>query len=119
MIFKTRVNLSIAIISILKQKKDKETISNMSIELDVSMSYVEQVIRILKKMGIVNAIRGTNGGYSLSVIADKYNQNFDIKYKYRNITLNELHNNLYPDDNKYSKRIKSEIFSIELSNIIN
>ena len=42
------------------------SISNIAARQDLSESYLEQLIAKLKKAGIVNSIRGINGGYTLA-----------------------------------------------------
>ena len=39
---------------------------------DISEKYLEQILSLLNKAGLVNSVRGANGGYYLSRPADKY-----------------------------------------------
>ncbi|MDR0841017.1 MAG: Rrf2 family transcriptional regulator [Christensenellaceae bacterium] len=57
-----------AMIEIARQTKDGEIISviNISGTLGISKIYLEQVLSQLKKGGIINALKGSKGGYQLA-----------------------------------------------------
>ncbi len=63
-VLNSKTNLALAIVGHLS---GKGVISSASIckSLDVSVSYIEQVVALLKKADIVTATRGPNGGYYL------------------------------------------------------
>lgn len=44
---------------------ENTTVANISQELDISKIYLEQVFSLLKRSGLVNAIKGAQGGYRL------------------------------------------------------
>lgn len=46
-------------------------LSQIAVRQNISMNYLEQLISKLKKAGIVDAIRGAQGGYILAVPAEK------------------------------------------------
>lgn len=47
-------------------KNDYITLISISEKLDISKIYLEQVFSLLKRGGIVNSIKGSQGGYQLS-----------------------------------------------------
>lgn len=68
---KSRVALDSLVI--LQKKQNKGAISLVSIaqELNVSVSYLELIFRILREAGLVAASRGPGGGYRLSTPAEE------------------------------------------------
>lgn len=58
----------VALIEMAIHYKDQQTISliTLSERLDISKIYLEQVFTLLKKQKLVNAIKGSQGGYYLS-----------------------------------------------------
>lgn len=120
MIFKERLNLAISIISLLKASKEIINTSQISDQLQVSVSYIEQSLKVLSDMRIVIGKRGPSGGYQLRISEEKYDVSCNIKYHYRNVLLTNLFLALYPESSeKHTCSIKSEIFMLELSDIIN
>lgn len=57
----------------LAENQDGGAVSTQSIaqRQDISESYLEQLIRMLKKSGLVTSVRGAGGGYRLSRAADE------------------------------------------------
>ena len=57
----------------LAQYGEKEAVSIQSISArqQISDSYLEQLVRKLKKAGLVNSVRGAQGGYRLAKPAEK------------------------------------------------
>ena len=58
----------VAMIEMAIHYKDQQTLSlvTLSERLDISKIYLEQVFTLLKKQALVNAIKGSHGGYYLS-----------------------------------------------------
>ncbi|MEL7608737.1 MAG: Rrf2 family transcriptional regulator [Bacillota bacterium] len=56
-----------AMITMARQPATQEntTVANISQELEISKIYLEQVFSLLKRSGLVNAIKGAQGGYRL------------------------------------------------------
>lgn len=52
---------------------------NISAKLGISKIYLEQIFALLKKAGIVNSVKGAQGGYILSRSPDKITA-YDILY---------------------------------------
>ncbi len=50
----------------MNEKNEAVALSGIAERQDISMSYLEQLIAKLKKAGIVNSIRGAQGGYVLA-----------------------------------------------------
>lgn len=44
----------------------QDTLSNISNRLNVSLNYLEQTFSMLKKAGLINSIKGSQGGYKLA-----------------------------------------------------
>lgn len=60
-----------AMISIAKSEADCVTIISISEKLGISKIYLEQVFSLLKRAGLVNSIKGAQGGYQLAMPAEK------------------------------------------------
>ncbi|MCI6157394.1 MAG: Rrf2 family transcriptional regulator [Peptoniphilaceae bacterium] len=61
-----------AIVYVASQPKDSiVSITEISQELLLSESYLEQLFRLLRKDGFLKSIRGVNGGYVLAKPADQ------------------------------------------------
>ena len=62
-----------AMIYIAKYSTNNECITILSIseKLEISKIYLEQVFSLLKRAGLVNSIKGAQGGYQLAQPADK------------------------------------------------
>lgn len=48
------------------KSSDAVSLSDISIRQDISLSFLEQLFGMLRKAGIVDSIRGANGGYVLA-----------------------------------------------------
>ena len=57
-----------AMLDLAKHTKNGETVSVQSISerQNISESYLEQLVSLLKKAGLIESVRGANGGYRLS-----------------------------------------------------
>lgn len=55
-------------VCIAKHEKTKSiTLDKVAINIDLSVSFLEQIITLLKKSGLVLSARGPNGGYRLAL----------------------------------------------------
>jgi len=63
---KGRYGLRAVVDLAIYSKDEAVSISSIAAREDLSESYLEQLIAKLKKAGLVNSIRGTNGGYILA-----------------------------------------------------
>lgn len=68
---KGRYGLRAVIDLALHDNEDAVALSQIAERQGISMNYLEQLIAKLKKAGIVNGIRGAQGGYKLAQAADK------------------------------------------------
>ncbi|NLC20206.1 MAG: Rrf2 family transcriptional regulator [Clostridiales bacterium] len=68
---KGRYGLRAVIDLAMHDHEDAVALSQIAERQGISMNYLEQLIARLKKAGIVNGIRGAQGGYKLAVAADK------------------------------------------------
>ena len=64
-LFSSKVNVGLQIVGTLDTHEGVMNVESISKHLSLSMSYVEQVIALLKKGDVVKSKRGPNGGYSL------------------------------------------------------
>lgn len=68
---KGRYGLRAVIDLAMHDNEEAVALSQIAERQGVSMNYLEQLIAKLKKAGIVNGIRGAQGGYKLAKSADK------------------------------------------------
>lgn len=68
---KGRYGLRAVIDLAMHDNEEAVALSQIAERQGVSMNYLEQLIAKLKKAGIVNGIRGAQGGYKLAESADK------------------------------------------------
>lgn len=73
MIFTTRARYGVmAIIDMIQCSVDKPvSLISISNRQNISLSYLEQIFAKLKKAGIVNSVKGPNGGYVLAKKPDQ------------------------------------------------
>lgn len=73
MIFTTRARYGVmAIIDMIQCSVDKPvSLISISNRQNISLSYLEQIFAKLKKAGIVNSVKGPNGGYFLAKKPDQ------------------------------------------------
>ena len=63
----TKGRYGMAVMICLAEKKDRsQTVADISQKLDVSKIYLEQVFALLKNAGLIQSIKGAQGGYFLS-----------------------------------------------------
>lgn len=69
----TRSRYGLRALCYMAENEDKGyiSLSEISTNLDLPESYLEQIIRILKKHNLVTSTRGPKGGYMLSKAIDK------------------------------------------------
>ncbi|WP_425636177.1 RrF2 family transcriptional regulator [Vibrio owensii] len=65
-VLNSKLNLALSVATALYRHNRVTSVEVLSKELDVSVSYIEQVISQLRKGGIVKSIRGPGGGYQMA-----------------------------------------------------
>ena len=65
-VLNSKLNLALSVATALYRHNRVTSVEVLSKELDVSVSYIEQVISSLRKGGIVKSIRGPGGGYQMA-----------------------------------------------------
>lgn len=89
-----------AIIEISKgDRTNPVSLKDISIAIDVSKNYLEQLLNSLRKDGIVGSIKGIKGGYYLSKAIDE-------------ITLYDIFNSLENEFNLVSLELKNSSYDI-------
>lgn len=109
-----------AIIEISKgDRTNPVSLKDISIAIDVSKNYLEQLLNSLRKDGIVGSIKGIKGGYYLSKAIDEitlYDIFNSLENEFNLVSL-ELENSSYDIFFKeYNKKLK-ELFMQPLSSI--
>ncbi|WP_086246505.1 RrF2 family transcriptional regulator [Campylobacter vicugnae] len=109
-----------AIIEISKgDRTNPVSLKDISIAIDVSKNYLEQLLNSLRKDGIVGSIKGIKGGYYLSKAIDEitlYDIFNSLENEFNLVSL-ELENSSYDIFFKeYNEKLK-EIFMQPLSSI--
>lgn len=109
-----------AIIEISKgDRTNPVSLKDISIAIDVSKNYLEQLLNSLRKDGIVGSIKGIKGGYYLSKAIDEitlYDIFNSLENEFNLVSL-ELENSSYDIFFKeYNEKIK-ELFMQPLSSI--
>lgn len=109
-----------AIIEISKgDRTNPVSLKDISIAIDVSKNYLEQLLNSLRKDGIVGSIKGIKGGYYLSKAIDEitlYDIFNSLENEFNLVSL-ELENNSYDIFFKeYNEKLK-ELFMQPLSSI--
>ena len=64
-LFSSKLNVAISITSVLANQNEFLSVEHVANKLDISVSYVEQIMARLKRGSIVQSQRGPNGGYML------------------------------------------------------
>ncbi|WP_096029574.1 RrF2 family transcriptional regulator [Campylobacter lanienae] len=109
-----------AILEISKgDRSNPISLKDISLAINVSKNYLEQLLNSLRKDGIVGSIKGINGGYYLSKPIDEitlYDLFNSLENEFNLINI-ELENNLYNLFFKeYNDKLK-ELFMQPLSSI--
>lgn len=118
MIFKSRINIALKLIHFMrefeKNNPDNEYLANQDIAdgIDINISYAEQIMAVLKGMGIVDAKRGPGGGYFLAKSTFACN-----RYAYETMALFELKTAFYPEYEDASY-LKADVLNPFLINVI-
>lgn len=69
--FSTRANYGLRLCFLIGIAEDTISLSMLTKQTGLSQKYLEQLLAMLKKGGIVDSTRGANGGYVLSRSAEK------------------------------------------------
>lgn len=106
-----RAGVAINLVAVIAKidQVDNITIDELSKETDYSVSYIEQIIGILRKHGLVVGIRGPGGGYRMAE---------------RTVTVRDVIDAIDREDTKRSRSIKylrelalSEFGEIEMQKV--
>ena len=110
MIFKSKINIALEVIKLLKTNGILN-VEGICIRSGYSPAYIESIMRVLKRYDLVISKRGPKGGYSLA----KFDYQ-DDNYKYRHICLHMFYKMFYKDtDNKI---INDGMLMVELHEVI-
>ena len=60
-----------AMLCVAGKKDDNQTVADVSKKLGVSKIYLEQVFGLLKTAGLLQSVKGAQGGYLLAAAADR------------------------------------------------
>ncbi|MDR2091617.1 MAG: Rrf2 family transcriptional regulator [Clostridiales bacterium] len=67
----TKGRYGIAVMVCLAERSAHQTAVDIAKKLGISKIYLEQVLSLLKNAGLVQSVKGSQGGYFLDVSADK------------------------------------------------
>lgn len=88
-----RVTIAINLCIMVEENRPYYALHNAAMEMGLSISYIEQIARVLREHGILASQRGPGGGAYLAKPLDQ-------------ITILDLADALIPEpDNKYEKRL--------------
>ena len=85
---------------------------------DIPAKYLEQVISLLTKSGLLKSFRGNNGGYQLTKRIEDYNVYEIITSVDGSIDINYDQKNLLKFWDDYNNFVKEKLKSISLSNLV-
>jgi Rrf2 family protein len=85
---------------------------------DIPTKYLEQVISLLTKSGLLKSFRGNNGGYQLTKRIEDYNVYEIITSVDGSIDINYDQKNLLKFWDDYNNFVKEKLKSISLSNLV-
>ena len=102
MIFRSRVNVAICVISHLRHiENNKENLQQISKSVGVTVSYLEQTMTKLVALNIVKGIRGPGGGYQLLTE--------NGIFTFRRCTIKDLNRAYYPNCDKTAENCLSSL----------
>lgn len=93
MIFKSRVDLGLQVLHHLKAAADegqRMTVAQLTKKTGKSTSFIEQIMMVLKGMGLVESLRGPGGGYVLK------RDGSGTQYRYHMLSLGSFSYGFYP-----------------------
>lgn len=93
-------------------------IKDISKSEDIPAKYLEQVISLLTKSGLLKSFRGNNGGYQLTKRIEDYNVYEIITSVDGSIDINYDQKNLLKFWDDYNNFVKGKLKSISLSNLV-
>jgi Rrf2 family protein len=67
----TKGRYGAAVMMCLAEKGGQRTVTDVSQKLNISKIYLEQVFTLLKKAGLIQSVKGAQGGYYLSAPPEK------------------------------------------------
>lgn len=93
-------------------------IKDISKSEDIPNKYLEQVISLLTKGGLLKSFRGNNGGYQLTKRPDEYTAYEIITAVDGSIDINYDQKNLLKFWNDYNNYVKEKLNNIKLSTLV-
>ena len=93
-------------------------IKDISKNEDIPAKYLEQVISLLNKSGLLKSFRGNNGGYQLTKRPEDYNVYEIITAVDGSIDVNYDQKNLLKFWEEYNRFNREKLSSITLANLI-
>ncbi|MBR6071276.1 MAG: Rrf2 family transcriptional regulator [Acholeplasmatales bacterium] len=93
-------------------------IKDISKNEDIPAKYLEQVISLLTKSGLLKSFRGNNGGYQLTKRIEDYNVYEIITSVDGSIDVNYDQKNLLKFWDEYNSFVKDKLSNITLSNLV-
>lgn len=126
----TRGRYGLRAMCYLASNKDRGyiSVSEMSDKLNLSENYLEQLIRLLKKDGLITSARGPKGGYKITRDLDEISVGEVLRVLEGNITMSDcVSGDHFCDDkcdayyvfDRIDKVINEAVDSISLKNMIN
>jgi Rrf2 family protein len=67
----TKGRYGVAVMVCLAERSAQQTAVDISKKLGISKIYLEQILSLLKNAGLVQSVKGSQGGYFLDAAADK------------------------------------------------
>lgn len=107
-----------AMIYIAINNDKKVKIKDISKSEDIPAKFLEQVISLLNKNGLLRSFRGNNGGYQLTKNPKDYNVYEIITSVDGRIDINYDQKNLLKFWDNYNNNIKEHLSSITLADLI-
>lgn len=123
----TRARYGLRICFILGLSKDVTSLSELVNKTDLSKKYVEQLLGMLRKAGIVGTVRGKNGGYYLlrpanQITADEILSALDDNFEIADCAVGKCDDQYCPNKSLFTKLykdIKKVLTNTTLQDFIN
>ena len=113
MLFKSKVNLGLEVLSYLRTASDQNTmmtVDQLAEKTDKSNSFIEQIMTHLVGMSLVASKRGPGGGYVLITVNGG-------AYRYQLKSIESFSIDFYPDEG-YDEHLIDRFAQLKLSEII-